>query len=68
MAMFVAQAAPATPRDGMENEKLRMENEGVPKIKSGSSTILTPKPTTMQSIERIAPPSARWSAERPNAR
>ena len=52
--MFVAHAAPATPMPKA-------------KMKIGSSTRFTPKPTTMHIIDGTTPPSLRIAAERPKA-
>jgi len=52
MAITVAQAAPATPIPH-------------PKMKIGSSTRFTPKPTTMHIMDGTTAPSLRIVAERP---
>ena len=65
--MFVAHAAPATPI-GAKSHPSAANGILTPKISSGSRTRLAPNPTIMHIIERMAPPSARWSAESPKAR
>ena len=69
--MFVAHAAPATPRPRPGSEKRSREKRcgsTRSKMKSGSRTRFATAPTTMQRIAATGEPSERMQAERPKAR